>query len=248
METEYAISYRDLYENHWWWRSRERIIEDLLERLAPDTGWPAILDVGCGDGLLFPLLSRWGPVEGVEPHPEVMSGRLASDGTIYPVPFDSRFTSDRRYGLILMLDVLEHLDRPEEALGKAAELLLPGGCLIITVPAYELIWTRHDDLNEHRRRYVKPRLRSLVAGSGFTIEEMSYLFQALFFLKLLTRGLEAIWSGDPRIPQIPPRPINRALEAFCYWERRALAPLHPPVGSSLLCVARPGGPLAAAGW
>src|SRR2546426_10425650 len=81
---------------HWWWRARERLILDVLRRLRPGAGWSAILDVGCGDGLLFERFAEFGPVEGVEPDASL----VASDGPyrdrIHVVPFDRSFRPGRR--------------------------------------------------------------------------------------------------------------------------------------------------------
>ena len=67
MEPEYASQYRKLYEEHWWWRARERFVLGELQRNRPDGGFGSILDIGCGDGLFFAPLSEFGEVEGVEP-------------------------------------------------------------------------------------------------------------------------------------------------------------------------------------
>ena len=67
MDPTYARAYRALYERHWWWRARERLILDRLEALRPEGGWRHVLDVGCGDGLFFDRLERYGAPEGVEP-------------------------------------------------------------------------------------------------------------------------------------------------------------------------------------
>ncbi len=240
MDRAYAASYRALYERHWWWRARERILSDVLSRITPGEGWGRILDVGCGDGLFFRALRAWGEVEGVEPDPAVVTDLGRSEGVIHQVPFDEGFQPECRYGLILLLDMLEHVDRPEAALRRAGELLAPGGRLLITVPAFELIWTSHDDLNEHRTRYTKKSLEGLVGKSGVIVEEMAYVFQALFVVKLLMRLVEAFRHGEPDVPRIPAQPLNGLVEDYCYWERRLLGPLHPPFGSSLLCVARAG--------
>jgi 2-polyprenyl-3-methyl-5-hydroxy-6-metoxy-1,4-benzoquinol methylase len=66
MDVDYAQIYPQLFARHWWWRSRETVILDELQRLAPDSRWGTILDVGCGEGLFFETLSQFGEVEGVE--------------------------------------------------------------------------------------------------------------------------------------------------------------------------------------
>ena len=108
MDPKYGERYRDLFEKHWWWRARTRLIIDVLRRLQPARGWKSILDVGCGDGLFFPQLSQFGEVEGVEPFAELVSPNNPYRSRIQICPFDENFRPGKRYSLILMLDVLEH--------------------------------------------------------------------------------------------------------------------------------------------
>src|SRR5262249_14746489 len=155
MEPEYALSYRALYEAHWWWRAREDLIVEALERHARDHRIGAILDVGCGEGLFFARLSRVGPVAGGAMDPT----GVAPDGPwidrIQVRPFDETFRPGKRYSLILMLDVLEHFAAPVPALRRAVELLEDGGAILITVPAFRALWTSHDVLNRHYTRYTR---------------------------------------------------------------------------------------------
>ncbi|HYT94425.1 MAG TPA: class I SAM-dependent methyltransferase, partial [Gemmataceae bacterium] len=66
MNPEYAAAYRNLYERHWWWRAREAMLVREIEVHQPVGGWGKVLDVGCGDGLFFDELARFGEVWGVE--------------------------------------------------------------------------------------------------------------------------------------------------------------------------------------
>lgn len=236
MDTGYAAYYRKLYEGHWWWRSREEILVQLIKRITPPEGWGQILDVGCGDGLFFPLLRQWGEVTGVEPDGSMVTDTHRADGQIHVVEFDQLFRPDQTYGLILMLDVLEHLDDPAAAIRRARELLRPGGVLLATVPAYELIWTRHDDLNRHRIRYTRGSFEALVESGGLRVTRGRYAFHALFFAKVVTRILESVSKAEPEVPSIPAGWVNRLLSRYCVLEHRIVGPLRLPFGSSFMAV------------
>src|SRR5688572_18724787 len=119
MKSEYARAYGELYRRHWWWRAREAMLLRELRRRSPGNGRGRILDVGCGDGLCFDELQALGEVWGVE----AAASLVASDGPyqtrIHVGRFDRSFEPAAPFGLILMLDVLEHLSDPVEALCQA---------------------------------------------------------------------------------------------------------------------------------
>ena len=100
MDTDYGARYRGLYERHWWWRARERVILDALrEHRPPNGGLRAVLDVGCGDGLFFDaLLALEGVeiVEGVEPEEALVSANGPHRNRIRVTSFDADFEPGRR--------------------------------------------------------------------------------------------------------------------------------------------------------
>lgn len=237
MDPEYGRRYRDLYERHWWWRAREEVIVDTLRRLRPARGWAHILDVGCGDGLFFDRLAEFGDVEGVESAEALVSDTPSLRNRIYVGPFDQRYRPAHRFGLILMLDVLEHLDDPAGALRHAASLLESGGTILVTVPAFRALWTAHDDYNHHRTRYTKHSMRALAAAAGVRTVRMEYFFHWTYPVKLAQRVVEAVMAGSPAPAAVPPAPVNTALYGISRVERALARHLHLPFGSSLLVVA-----------
>lgn len=236
MDPEYAHVYRDLWERHWWWRARRRFILETLRRVRPPGGWRRILDVGCGAGLFFPDLLELGEVEGVEPEMSLVA-RSAHADRIHAAPFDERLDLPAGYTLILMLDVLEHLDAPIEALSHAARLLASDGILLVTVPAFNMLWTNHDVLNEHRTRYSRRMLEDEARAAGLHILESRFLFHWLAPLKLGVRALELVARAKPTPPSIPPAPLNALFYGATRLEQRLSRVLRIPVGSSLLLMA-----------
>jgi 2-polyprenyl-3-methyl-5-hydroxy-6-metoxy-1,4-benzoquinol methylase len=150
----YACHYRELYENHWWWRARERFILAILRGLQSQENWGSILDKGCGEGLSFDSLGQFGEVEGVETDPSLATKNDRWEHRIHLSDFEA-FQSNKQYSLILMLDVLEHFRNPTLCLRRSEELLDSRGSLLITVPAFSCLWTTHDDLNCHVSRFTK---------------------------------------------------------------------------------------------
>ena len=241
MDPEYGARYRELYERHWWWRAREAQVVALLRQLAPPAGFGRILDVGCGDGLSFDAFRRFGEVEGVETEAALVTDHGRSRGTIHVRPFDASFDPGHRFGLVTMLDVVEHLDDDTAALGHAVSLLAPGGVVVVTVPAFNLLWTVHDDYNHHRRRYTSALFLAAAKRAGVTVRSRRYLFPWLFPLKLVVRAREAVRSrkdkeAAPSMPEVPAALLNRFFYAVCRLEQATWGRLPWPFGTSVLAV------------
>lgn len=238
MDPTYGAQYQELYRRHWWWRAREAAILIELRRLRPAGRYPHILDVGCGNGLFFDRLSEFGKVEGVEPEVALLDPEGPWRHAIHAVPFDAQFRPDHRFDAILMLDVLEHLDDPAAALHHAIELLAPGGVIVCTVPAFQWLWTSHDVLNHHRRRYNRPQFRALAEEAGMQITRERFLFQWLVPAKLAVRLLERVRRTPPRPPSIPPEPLNGALRIVSRMQERVTSVIPLPFGGSLMVSGR----------
>ena len=239
MDADYGARYRDLFERHWWWRARERVILDALHAHEPASGWSTVLDIGCGDGLFFDALASLRGVtfvEGVEPAAALVSPDGPHRARIHVVPFDERFDTGRRYSLITMLDVLEHLPDPVAALKHALSLLTPDGVFLATVPAFMALWTRHDELNHHYTRYTKESFGALARDAGLRMDEERYFFRWTAAAKVATRVKERLVPGAPAAPTVPARPVNGALYALSRLEETMLGRVPLPFGSSMLVV------------
>jgi SAM-dependent methyltransferase len=234
MDAGYARHYRDLYQRHWWWRAREALVLATIRRLRAGRGPGRILDVGSGDGLFFGRLAEFGEVEGIEPDASLLSAGSPHRARITVAPFDTRFQPGHRYALVLMLDVLEHLPDAVGALRHARSLLEPGGRLLVTVPAFQWLWTHHDELNRHYVRYTRATLRAVAEEAGLRMEASRYFFHWTVPGKLAVRAKERILGpGGPE--RVPAAPVNRAL----YLLSRAEQAVRLPFGTSLLAVLGP---------
>jgi SAM-dependent methyltransferase len=244
---DYAAAYRALYQRHWWWQAREAVLVGEIGGNAPAGGWGRILDVGCGDALFFDELERFGDVWGVESDASLVSEAGPYRSRVHIGGFDASFAAREPFGLVLMLDVLEHMHDPVAALRRVRELLEPSGALLVTVPAFPMAWTRHDDINEHVVRYTRRSLVEVLRAAELDLRSSRYLFHWLFPVKLAVRAVEAMRPGQPAPASIPPRWLNRALWAVSRAEERLLGWTRLPFGTSLLawCVpAERGGSLS----
>jgi SAM-dependent methyltransferase len=242
VDPTYGEAYRELFEKHWWWRSRTELIVDRLRQIRPADRREHILDVGCGDGLFFDRLAEFGEVEGVEPSIDLVSPQNPHRNRIYVCPFDEKFRPGKRYSLITMLDVLEHLEDPVGALRHALDLLAPDGVVLVTVPAFMTLWTNHDVLNYHLTRYTKGSFRKVAQQAGFAAREERYLYHWTYPVKLGVRIVERLVRSQPRAPKVPAGWANDALFRLSRLEQRTLSGLPMPFGSSLMVVGGRGKP------
>ncbi|MDB4890875.1 MAG: methyltransferase family protein [Gemmatimonadetes bacterium] len=238
MDSEYGQRYRDLYFNHWWWRARERLILEKLRSIAPPEGFPTILDVGCGDGLFFDKLQEFGDVEGVETDDSIVdpSGKWAS--RIKVQPFDQSFEPGRRYSLITALDVIEHIPDAESALRLTTSLLEPNGVFLATVPAFQSLWTTHDDVNHHVQRFTTETFTRLTKAAGLETMSTQYFFFWTCPIKLMIGFKERVLHMPSGIAGVPSPFVNRACYNLSVLEHATLGRLPMPFGSSLMFIGR----------
>ncbi|MHB1297056.1 MAG: class I SAM-dependent DNA methyltransferase [Gemmatimonadaceae bacterium] len=238
MDPGYGAQYARLYRTHWWWRAREEYLVRLLERTLGAGPAGAVLDFGCGDGLLFPALSRFGVPYGIEPDASLLdpAGPWRSSISTEPLRHDEGETG--RYRLIVALDVLEHIAEPAPIVRELARRLRPGGWFVATVPAFQSLWTAHDDLNHHVRRYRLVELEALARDAGLEVVESRYLFSWVAIAKWIVGRIERVVRRAPASPTVPAAPVNAALLALSRLEHALLAGTRPPFGSSAMVVAR----------
>ena len=229
-----------LADSHWWWVARRKLIGHLMDRLLRPDPSRRILEVGCSTGSNIPLLQRFGQVDAMEMHPRTaaLTRRRFPEMRIYDggIPDPLRDTFD----VICLFDVLEHIEDDAGALEWIDDHLAPNGTLLITVPAYRFLWSRHDDLAHHFRRYTRPQLADLLQ-ERFELSYTSYfnthLFPAIAAIRLLQRLLR-LNSGENDKAVGGRGVAHRVLEAVFAAERVWLPALRLPFGVSIIAAAR----------
>jgi len=227
---------------HWWFVARRRILGDQIEALAlpPDA---CILEVGCGPGGNLAMLSRFGSVSAMEVNEDARRVAAERSGLIIHggrLPDDLSFEAGS-FDLIAALDVIEHIDDDRAAVASLARLLRPGGALVMTVPAYRWLWSDHDDIHHHKRRYVLGGVRALFTGTGLSVVKLSYFNTLLFPLIAAVRLWTKLTGWGGRADDEMPGPLaNHILGAIFSAERHVLRFFSLPAGVSILCIARRG--------
>lgn len=200
MDDDYERITLAVEDRHWWYRGRRRVIRAALEPLPLD-GDARLLDAGCGSGRNMVLLRSLGQVTGLEPSPAsvaVAEQRAVGEvvqGSIESMPFDAG-----RFDLAVALDVIEHLDDDRAALRELRRVVRPGGFLLVTVPAYQWLWSEHDERNRHRRRYTRGRLVAAARDAGWRPLWSSYFNSLLLPAAIAARALERVRPREPGGP------------------------------------------------
>jgi len=229
----------ELDQRHWWYRARREILAELIRHDAKPPANADILEIGCGTGHNLEMLGEFGRVDAVELDEEaraVAEKRLGRKVMNAPLP-ELQGVGDRRYDLVAALDVIEHVDDDAAALAAIAGKLKPGGKLVMTVPAHQWMWSAHDVVNHHKRRYSKAALRRLVQASPLRLDRIGYFNSLLFPLAIAERLASKLRGKDDADVKLPPKPLNAALEAVFAAERHLVGRLPLPPGLSLFAVA-----------
>jgi len=242
MELEYELQTHRAEDRHWWYQGRRRVLEQAIARL----GLPAqarILDAGCDSGRNMVELAHHGIVTGVE-----LSGtsvRLAREretgevleGSVMDTPFD-----DGSFDLTVSLDVIEHLEDDVGALHELRRVTKPGGALLVTVPAYQWLWSGHDEINHHHRRYNRRTLLAAAREAGWQLESSTHFNFLLLPVAILLRGLERFKPSTTKSSLdlwVPPAPLNWVLRQPLNLEAGVIGRGGSiPAGLSLLAVFR----------
>lgn len=230
----------DSAQTHWWYVARRQILNDLIARKVRPASDARVLEIGCGTGHNFEMLSRFGRVDGIET--DDVARRAAETGLGRPVGTSPlpQLTgiADASYDLIAVLDVIEHVDEDVASLCRMAELLRPGGAILITVPALPWLWSAHDEANHHKRRYTKASLRAAVASAGLHTRDIGYFNSLLFPLAAAKRIAGNLLGASGSEDALPPIVINRAFRSAFALERHLVGRVSMPTGVSLFSIVR----------
>jgi SAM-dependent methyltransferase len=226
-------------ERHWWYRARREVLAALIGRKVALPKDAKLLEIGCGTGHNLEMLGQFGSVDALEVDDvarAMAEKRLGHKVLSAPLP-ELEGVADDRYDLVAALDVIEHIPDDNAALEGIARVLKPGGKLLATVPAHQWMWSAHDVVNHHQRRYSKAAFRKLIDQSPLKLESIGYFNSLLFPVALAERLASKVTGKEDANLAPPPEPLNQALERVFAVERRLIGRVPLPVGLSLFAVA-----------
>lgn len=174
-------------KNHWWFKGRRHFVKFFASKykvLEKDS--LNILEVGCGTGGNIATWNSFASnvnLDLIEPEDyarEYLKETQDLDAVSLYLPYDEIPFPKKHYDLIIMLDVLEHIEDDAVTLKVLKEYLKDDGLLIIMVPAYKFLWSTNDDKTHHKRRYTKTDLTAKAKQAGYLIEKSTYVNTILF--------------------------------------------------------------------
>ena len=171
-----------MYGDGWYFRARKRFISCFLAGVRHGS---RVLDVGCGNGMVYRVLSDC-EVKGVDPLPESPG---VVRGTAEELPF-----AEGAFDVVTCFDVLEHVKDHGKAIAEIRRVLKPEGVAYFTVPLYPWLWSKHDEKLGHVRRYRPDELQKLLSMNGFIFMEKRFSFSLLLPVVVLARKVFK-WAG-----------------------------------------------------
>lgn len=228
-------------DHHWWYRGRRLIIRAELDRLPLPAG-ARVLDAGCGSGRTLEDLTAYGEVSGIElselaaEHARSRELGEVRVGRVETLPWE-----DGSFDLVTCLDVLEHTPDDRVALQELRRVTKTGGWLLLTVPAYPALWSTHDVVNHHYRRYTRRTLRRAATDAAWRVDRLtsfnSLLLPAAAAVRISQRYRGRNHTEHVSELRVGPHWLNGALERPLRIEAAALRrgyTLH--AGLSLLAI------------
>jgi len=181
MESAYYRAYAELERTHWWFLARNELLLREVRRLLKGVLSPRIVNVGCGTGRTSELLATVGEVHSVEYDPEC--ARYAAETTGLPVvqgDVTQLAAPSEAYDLVCAFDVIEHVENDALAMAELHRVCRSGGFLLLSVPACPFLWSHHDEINHHHRRYTRETFAAVLANAPGDLQRLTYFNTLLF--------------------------------------------------------------------
>jgi SAM-dependent methyltransferase len=228
---------------HFWFRGFRGFVTPVLDLLSEGRHDLRIIDCGCGTGHNIHLLRRYGRVVGFDLHGGgVAMARASGAAVVRADAVQAPFTSGS-FDIATSFDVVQCVEPDAAVVREMARMVRPGGAVVITMAALEMLRGDHSESWQEVRRYTPAMARALVTQAGLQVEQVTFLFGSLFPLMFSVRFVQRLLrpfrahrpEGDIAVPSPP---LNGLLTALVLAEARMARYVSLPVGSSLLVVGR----------
>ena len=249
MDSQYYKQYYHLEREHWWFTARLSILESKVKQLLASTPNAKILNIGIATGATSIMLEKYGTVTSLEYDKdccEFVRDRCQLEvihGSMTELPF-----ADEEFDLVCAFDVVEHIEDDTTAISELKRVMSKDGNYFLTVPAFMFLWSEHDEINHHFRRYTKANFKSLLESQHLKHKYTSYFNSLLFTPIAAVRILQNLFSKKEKAVNEKKSDfegmnssglLNSILKGIFLLEKpliRAGVPL--PVGISVMAIGR----------
>jgi SAM-dependent methyltransferase len=245
MRDDLYVDFYSLETSHWWFCARRLIVEMLLNEHIGGRRAPLIADVGCGTGANLAMLHRVGRPVGIDASWRALTfAQSRGETALVAGTLPSLPCQNESFDVVCALDVIEHIENDAAAVEELVRVCKPGGLIVITVPAYQWLWSEHDVVNEHKRRYTRTNLGTRVKHPQVEALKLTYMntFLALPMMAYrLMRNLSRTRHPEARATSdlvAPPAMVNRILFWIFCMEKFWLRCGSFPFGISVVCILR----------
>ncbi len=232
----------EIEESYFWFLARNEILSKIINNNTSIKAYNNVADIGCGTGgfakVLQDMKFNVTCIDTEELAIEYCKKRGLTD--LYHGDLKSFLEiNNKKYQAAFMLDVIEHIPDDQEVVNQVYELLDNGGYFIAAVPAYQWLWSKHDEIHMHYRRYNKTNFQKLFKNAGFEIEYISYFNTYLFLPAVLKRFIDKITRNQSEKPvEEVSSFINNLFFKIFKSEKSILGNKSLPFGLSLLLIAK----------
>jgi len=240
-KTEYARM-EEHEKNYWWHLGRLRIIKTYVTRALQEKQKVKIMNVGCGTGGTIDMLEKFGTVDNVDISEDAIKYMKQNGYTRITKVDDIKLPfKNKSYDMVVAFDVLEHIENQTGAMKEWNRILKDDGVVVITVPAYQWLWSDHDKSLYHQRRYTTGRIKQVAAEGGFKVEKKSYAI--VFSLPMVVgfRYLNKITGKkvDSETSYVEvPKSVNWLFKQFLYFEAFMHNFVKFPFGTTVVTILR----------
>lgn len=214
MDKAYETKYHRIEEDYWWFAGRRDIISRIVGAFDKRS---AMLDVGCSGGALLKDLKACGydGLYGIDISEKAIDLCRKRDVGRALVMDGARLGfGNEKFDVVIVSDVLEHIGEDAAALAEWNRVLKKGGVLIVFVPAFGFLWSEHDDVNHHCRRYSRPGLTRLLKEANFRVCSSSYWNFTLFFPTSVLRIFQRLLLNRKRDKRDHLYNVNPGVNSF----------------------------------
>jgi len=231
-----------LEDSYWWFLARREIINKTIKKTIDINPDEYILDVGCGTCGIAEFLSKNFNVVAIDTS-ELALEYCKKRGVerVFQTTLENFPKNQYKIKAITILDVIEHIENDTEIVEQLYETLPIGGYVIATVPAYQFLWSFHDEVHKHYRRYTLTNFKNLINSAGFKIIFASYFNTFLFPFAIFKRFIDIVFKIEKKNEyaiEILPKPINSLFTKIFEFEKYFFPKISFPFGLSILLIAK----------